>query len=111
MKSMAQILFLSSFHKCFNIFLSVEGAKEVDSQWEDLCHGLNGPLLPVGNDCGLRSVETWMYLLCKSLKVNPPTLILITKHYAKDNMRCIVVGRIPITRIYGVLAKIHLGCI
>jgi hypothetical protein len=56
------------------------------------CNGLNGPLLPVSNDCGLRRVETWMYFLCKCPKVNSPTLILITEHYAKGNRRCIAVS-------------------
>ncbi len=92
---MTQIFSFSSFHECFNIFLMVEGAKEVDSQWEDLCNGLDGPLLPVGNDCGLRSVKTWKYFICKCPKVNPPTLILITEHLAKATGDALQLAVIP----------------
>jgi hypothetical protein len=67
-------IFPFPFHKYFNIFLLAEGAKKVDSQWQDFCNGLNGPRLTVGNDCGLRSFETWMYFFANVQKSTHPLL-------------------------------------
>ncbi len=84
----------------------VEGAKEFDSKRKDLSNGLNGPLLQVSYDCVIRCVKMWIdsLSLSKLPKLNPPFLILISKHYPKCNRRYIAVPS-------GIVAKIHMGCI